>query len=170
MIRHGKWLIDKHREFLKKVLIFASILFFIVILIALVVLGPSLLRFDEKDYRTNVYTEIFGVLLSVFISVVIVGGWTELRLTLQLKERLQREARSRSRDIAISAIESLRDKGWIFGEKRLLRGMDMSDVNLHNVVMPYANLTWVNFTRTNLSDANLIRANLQHAILRGTNL
>ena len=168
--RRVRWLIDKRWESLKKVLIVAGIFSLIVLLIAFVVLGPSQFGFDEDDYGTNLYTELFGVLLSVFISVVIVGGWTELRLTRQLKERLKREARSRSRDIAISAIESLSDKGWIFGEKSLIQGMDMSDVNLHNVVMPYANLTWINFTRTNLSEATMIRADLKHAILRGANL
>ena len=170
MIRRVKWFIDKHWESLKKVLIVASVVGFIVILIAFVVLGPSLFEFDDNDYGTNVYTEMFGVFLSVFISVVIVGGWTEFRLRRQLRERLKREARSRSRDIAISAIESLCDKGWIYDEKSLLRGMDLSDVNLHDVVMPYANLTWVNFTRTNLSNATIVRANLQHAILREANL
>ena len=168
MFRIVKRFIDKHLEVLKKVLIVASAVASVVLLIAFVVLGPSIFEFD--DYGTNVYTELFGVLLSVFISVVIIGGWTEYRLTRQLRERLKREARSRSRDIAISAIESLRDKGWIFGEKSLLSGMDMSDVNLQNVVMPYSNLTWVNFTRTNLRDATLIRADLRHAIFRGTDL
>ena len=170
MRRRVKRFIDKHWESLKRLLIVAGILAFIVVLIAFVVLGPSLFGFDDSDYGTNVYTEMFGVILSVFISVVIVGGWTELRLTRQLKERLKREARSRSRDIAISAIESLCDKRWVYGEKSLLRSMDLSDVNLHNVVMPNANLTWVNFTRTNLSDATMLRANLQHTILRGADL
>lgn len=170
MFKPIRRLIDKHTTFFSRLLIVVGILTFAVFLITIVVFGPSWFGFDDNDYGTNIYTELFGVLLSVFISVVIVGGWTEWRLTRQLRERLKREARSRSRDIAISAIESLRDKGWVTGEQSLLRGEDLSEVNLQNVVMPHTNLTWVNFTRANLSDATMIRANLQHAILRGANL
>ena len=123
--------------------------------------------FDDEDYdnyRLNFVTEMMGVVTSVGITVLIIdrlyANRDRERQTQDLKERLVREAGSRSNNIAISAVEQLRDKGWLEGDDGLLEGANLF----------YANLKKVDLFRANLQGANLVGANLQGAFLDEANL
>ena len=135
----------------------------VLFLYAFVMSGFSI--FERKDYETNLYTEIFGVLLSVFISVVIVGGWTEWRARVRLKRRLRREAGSRSNDIALSAVEWLREESWLIGKNSLLKNAKLDEANLTRAELSRANLEKATLNGARLNEAGLYRANLKGASL-----
>ena len=158
----------QHKKFFTGVVIAVGVLASVVILVFFVLHGFSL--FTAQDYETNIYTELFGVFLSVFISVVIVGGWTEIRARQQLRARLKREAGSRSNDIAISAVEWLREKKWLVGEKGLLKDADLSNVNLQRADLSKANLHGARLNSANLREATLDKAELIDAHLSDADL
>jgi len=118
----------------------------------------------------NLYTEVVGVLLSVFVSVVIIGGWTYWRERQQLRSRLRREAGSRSNNIAIAAIEQLRDKNWLVGDQGVLKGANLHYANLHGADLSWANLEDADMAHAILSDATFVGTELQSADLRFTEL
>ena len=159
----GKDFITQHKMFFTGVAVAVSILTFVFILVFFVWHGFSL--FAKTDYETNLYTEVFGVFLSVLISVVIVGGWTEWRARQQLKARLTREAGSRSNDIAISAVEWLREKQWLVGERGLLVRANLSQANLQGADLSNANLRGANLNNANLREVTLDKVELQDATL-----
>ena len=155
------------------------------LLIALITLAIFLLGWiGGSDYVTNIYTELIGVTLSTGVTVVIVDQFYERRdrerQTNELKERLVQEARSRSNPRAIAAIEQLREKGWLVGDKGLLKGAylagadlqnaDLNKANLHGADLQNAKLQKVLMSAGNLQDANLRFVSLQRARLWEANL
>lgn len=156
-----KRFIAQHKKVYTRGVVAASIIASVVILFVFVWHGFSL--FNAKDYETNLYTEVFGVFFSVFVSVVIIGGWTYWRERQQLRARLKREAGSRSNDIAIAAVEWLREKRWLVGEKGLLKGTKLVGANLATADLRYANLAKTDLFHANLQHAQLLKADLQES-------
>ena len=114
-----------------------------------------------SDYVTNIYTELIGVIISIGVTVVIVDQFYERRdrerekeqaqreeerRTEELKRRLVRDAGSRSNDVAIAAIDELREREWLEGDKGLLKGADLWKTNLKG-----AFLIWLKSTRSLLT-------------------
>lgn len=126
-----------------------------VVLILCVLIGAGMFGGENIDYRMNLFTEGMGIVATVFM----VNRWyahrERERLTNDLKMRLQREAGSQVNQTALSAIEHLREKNWIFGEDSLLAGVNLQGAHLENA---------------NLWDANLKRTFLDGAILQGARL
>ena len=124
---------------------------------------------DHDDYRLNFGTEMMGVAASIVITSFIIdrlqANRDRERQTQDLKDRLVREARSRSNDIAISAVEWLRAEGWLTGDDGLLQGTRLRNANLRGVDLTKANLQRVDLSWANLQRANLTKAKLQGAIL-----
>ena len=125
---------------------------------------------DHNDYRLNFATEVMGVLASIGFTVLIIDRWYAHRERENLKRRLVREARSRSNDIAISAVEWLRDEGWLMGNDGLLQEADLSEANLKRAYLGGANLQEADLTGANLQEASLGTTHLQGANLRKSNL
>ncbi len=140
---------------------------------------------EHTEYVINLYTETFGVLLGIGATVFIIDQIYERRdwereqemarrekerQTQELKERLVWEAGSRSNNIAISAIEQLRLKGWLTGDDGLLKRVDLTDANLQGANLSDANLEGMNLSGSNLTGADLHGANLTRATLNSTNL
>lgn len=113
------------------------------------------------SYFTNVYTEIIGVA----VTVVVIERFFEMRRTNELKEQLLWEAGSKSNDIAINAVDTLRRKGWLKGKEGLLQSVDLTDANLCGAYLQGANLR-----SANLWSANLQKASVENADLRGSGL
>ena len=90
-VARAKEFITQHKKFFIGASTIVGIVISIIILYAFVSIGISQFDFDPDDYKTNLYTEVFGVLFSVFVSVVIIGGWSYLRERQQLRARLKRE-------------------------------------------------------------------------------
>ena len=121
--------------------------------------------YDNRDYVMNLVTEGIGVLASIGITVLFIDQLNAHRERKNLKRRLVREARSRSNDIAISAVEWLRAEGWLTGDDGLLQGTRLRNANLRGVDLTKANLQRVDLSWANLQRANLTKAKLQGAIL-----
>ncbi len=148
-----------------------AIFIFILSLGVFIWAGSSQLGFNDLDYRTNLYTELFGVLLSVFISVVVIGLWTDWRERGRLKRRLVREAGSRSsNDLANMAIDQLRAEGWLIGEDGLLKGANLERAKLSGADLRDANLGGASLWEVDLGGADLMRADLGGAYLMGADL
>jgi len=134
-----------------------------VLLLALVWVGVML--FVDKEnlgYEMNLFTEGLGVYVSIGITVLGVDIAYALRDKKRLRERLKREAGSRSNAIAIGAVEWLRAEGWLQGDDGLLKGEE--------TVLNYANLQGANLTRANLQGTKLVQAKLQGTDLFQANL
>lgn len=116
-----------------------------------------------NDYRANLFTELMGI---AFTALVI--DWIyRLRIRHELRNRLVREAGSRSNAIAIGAVEWLRAEGWLEGNEGLLQGEDtnLDNANLEGADLRGANLRGTRLRKANLGGADLSRANLQNAKL-----
>ena len=117
---------------------------------------------DHDDYRLNFGTEMMGVAASIVITSFIIdrlqANRDRERQTQDLKERLVREAGSRSNHIAISAVEQLQDKGWLI--------IGPSGGLLQRARLRKANLQGANLYMADLREADLTGANLREAYLR----
>ncbi|MCY4019956.1 MAG: pentapeptide repeat-containing protein [Chloroflexi bacterium] len=132
-----------------------------IVLVVSILIGATQFGGENQDYPMNLFTEGMGIVATVFI----INRWYAKRELESLKQRLIREAGSRSHDIAISAVEWLDREGWLRGEDGLLKGADLREARLQGVRMEGANLEGVN-----LDAADLRGANLRGAILHNANL
>ncbi|MCY4018159.1 MAG: pentapeptide repeat-containing protein [Chloroflexi bacterium] len=156
------------------------------VLVALIVLAIFVLGWiGGADYVTNIYTEIIGVVISIGFTVVIVDRFYERRerereqeqaqreeerQTAELKRRLIREAGSRSNDLATTAVEWLREKNWLTGDKGLLKGAKLTNANLKGANLEDANLQQSNLMAAELQDAEFYYAKLQGTVFLQANL
>ena len=105
------------REIHKKHRLFYELLGGFVLLIIGIFIGAMFFGGENRDYWMNLFTEGIGVLASIGFTVFIIDRLNAKRdrerQTQDLKDRLVREAGSRSNDIAISAVEQLRAKDWL---------------------------------------------------------
>lgn len=162
-------LIDRHKRKFR----FAAVL---IIIAALFVLGWQ----GGEDYVTNIYTELLGVVVSAGVTVVIVDSAYERQARIRLQRDLVNDAGSRSNDIAMHAIDRLRQNGWLTGSRGALRSADLRSANLQTVDMRLDDAgfpgdpsiikrlgfkTLAKRHGTNLENAQLFRANLRRANL-----
>ena len=138
-----------------------------------IVLGPFLFGMinGRDDYRTNLITEAMGI----GFTVLVIDWIYELRANRDLKRRLVRESGSRSNDIAISAIEYLRDKRWLCGDDGLLQEANLAhanlkDVDLHNANLEKSNMFWVRLELAELYDANMQQTCFEGADMSGVSM
>lgn len=113
----------------------------------------------------NLFTVAFEILVGAGVTIFFIDRLNDYRATESLKRQLIREAGSRSNDIALSAVDQLRDKEWLVGSNGLLKGLKLLDAELGKANLENANLEGVNFARATLSNAKLTRANLREANL-----
>jgi len=136
------------------------------------------------SFFQNFGTEMVGAFLTFYLIEVLRGGKREREAKEQEKEALKRkfirEMGSDVRDVAVSAANELRTRGWGFGKDGSLRQAELHGANLEKADLREANLqeaylTWTNLegvvlVRANLKEAVLMRANLKEAALMGANL
>lgn len=140
---------------------------------------------DFLGYITNVATE----LLSVIGTVIVVDQLNRRRTIQERKIELFDQAKSRSNDMAVDALEKIQRAGWwnemlaystkdhrvdlrnlqwaggIQLVKVNLTGAFLFNANLANAVLEHANLTDANLRRAKLIGANLVRTDLTGAVL-----
>jgi len=130
--------------------------------IVLVFLG-SLIFEDQNGFMANIYTEVaFGVIFGVLIN----DRLNRSQKNQDLKNSLVREAGSQARSVSVSAIERMREKGWLRGSNALLNGQKLSNANLSEVNY----LSEIDMRGTNLAFANLSKSNLWCNDLEGADL
>lgn len=146
-----------------------------IVLAVSVLIGTGHFGGEDQDYRMNLFTEGMGIVATVFI----VDRWynrrNREREERELHARLRRQARSGSHDIAIGAIEELRDRDLLSGEKGLLVGEDLyeaplekarlSGANLEGTILDHADLRQARLIKANLRDANLVFAKAKGSVL-----
>lgn len=130
---------------------------------------------DTRAYSTNLYTEFISITITVLVLNTLAERREQNRRTADLKARLLREARSTVNDVAVQAINEIRENGWLTSADGLLKGANLVEANLRFVDLSKANLEFTKLIRTrlqraNLMDANLIGAQLEGAKLQGANL
>jgi hypothetical protein len=120
-------------------------------------------------------TELVGAVVTVFLF----DQFIERREKTEAeKARLIAEMGSSVRDVAVSAVEKLRRRGWLLdgslqGAKLLganLGKADLGKANLGGAILYAANLSGAILLATNLSGADLGKADLGGAILFETDL
>lgn len=113
-------------------------------------------------------------LLSILLTVTVLYGldrWRQDKLEeKRIKEELLWQAKSQSNEIAKSAIDRIRHKGWLTGDNGLLKGADLHDAKLVNANLYEANLEGANLLRANLKYTNLSESDLTSAVSYGANL
>lgn len=116
-------------------------------------------------FWSNLFTIAFEILVGAGVTIFFIDRLNDHRATEGLKRRLIREAGSRSRDIAISAIEWMDREGWLSGEDGLLQGADLRKARLSGACMDGANLCGAD-----MQGADFCGAELENANLKGANL
>ena len=176
----------------KKYRLFYELLGGAALLLIGVAIGAGFFGVGNQDYHMNLATEALGIAATVFIIDRIYAHRDrerqreqaqreeerrreqaqreEERRTEELKRQLICDARSRSNDKAITAVEMLRDKGWLEGDDGLLKGANLSSANLKGANLEDANLQKSILTIAELQDAELYYAKLQRAMLLQANL
>lgn len=139
-----------------------------IVLGILVVAGLTWFRSDSEgtlSYLTNLFTEA----ISIVITVVLVGIWSERRAEVrrveQLKKDLVRFAGKPVNDIAKDAVDELWHYGWLEGQDGLLKGANLRNANLEGADLTNANLQGADLFQANLQASNLYAANLTGAYL-----
>lgn len=118
------------------------------------------------DFNLNLSTEIFGVVASTGVTLLILDKLNERRDLNNLRRRLTGEAGSRSHDIAISAVEWMQREGWLRGEDGLLKGAKLPGARLQEARLEWTNLEGANLEKAELQKSRLIGANLKDASLK----
>ena len=122
----------------------------------------------------------FEVSVGAGVAVLFIDRFNAHRAQENLKQRLVREAGSRSHDVAISAVEWMDRERWLRGEDGLLKGANlrkarlsearMDGANLMGTELEAADLRNTTLAGANLTLANLFRADLASAFMRTANL
>jgi len=122
----------------------------------------------EDAYWTNIITEGMGVFVTVVI-LGLLGRWYAIQ---DLKKRLVRQAGSVNHQIAINAVEELRQNRWLLREDKehLLRNADLARANLEHAFLFGADLDGARLSWARLRSADFNFAQLDGAKLIGSDL
>ena len=113
--------------------------------------------FETASYSMNIYTEGISIAVTVFI----INRVSRIRELQQLRVRLYREAKSRSNDIAIRAVERMKYENWLLGDDSFLQRVDLTYANLQGADLKQANLCGSGLNDSELENADLTNANLE---------
>lgn len=127
---------------------------------------PTLFSAERTSYLSNLFSEFFGMVMTV----VIVDRLNAHRMQRELAEELLVQAGSRSNAFALYAIDRLRAERWLTGYGGRLRRACLQGANLQGANLFCANLRHANLMGANLVDADLRYANLECALLANTDL
>jgi uncharacterized protein YjbI with pentapeptide repeats len=161
-------------------IVFGMVAFFVVVL---GYLNQYMNLWSNVGWLTNIfgdfYANVSSELISIVITVLVLERLNARRASQERKLALFRQAKSRSNDAALEALDQiLHDNLWDAfreyyrdenGTVNLngvrWEGTELEHVNLKDTSLKYANLEGTNLSNSNLEGANLYRANL-----KGTNL
>lgn len=119
--------------------------------------SEAVLEDNELAYWTNVFTESLGVVFTI----VVLGAWNTRQNKKDLQKRLVREAGSRDNSTAVSAVDWMREEGWLTGLEKLLSEKTFKNANLQNADFSGADLTKTGFVQCNCQNANFDNTNLE---------
>jgi len=122
------------------------------------------------DFYESFKPEMLSIALTITLLYAFDQWRQENRDEKSLKDELLWQVRSQSNEVAKSAIDRIRFKGWLTGEDGLLKGADLSFGKLMGANLTEANLEGTNLEGTNLTEAKLFGVSLVGANLRMANL
>ena len=162
---------ERTRSIHRRYNVFYEILGVLFVLLVIIKIGEHIIFATEDSYHINLFTE--GVALAA--TVFLVDRFYRYRDKSSLQKRLVGEARSRSHDIAISAVEWMDREGWLTGDDGLLKGANLREArlwdarmdgsNLQGTILELAVLCKATLKEANLRDAKLMFAKLHNAKL-----
>lgn len=114
----------------------------------------------ESGYSVNVYTEIFGILVTVLLI-----GWWNNRLEYR---RLRSALKSRATIVSVDAIRILRERHEF--EKAVKSSSDLDYVRWEGARLTHVNLPHLKLYEADLSNSLMQFINLEHAALPNCNL
>lgn len=140
----------------------------------------------QDGYATNVYTELMSVVVTILVLDRLNDWRARNREREALQKRLLREASSSGQAVAVTALDWLREEGWL----NLIQGDKLDHPNWECAYVGGLNLSEANFEGANLKgiisytkdgdkdinhpiqleNANLKKANLQEVNLKYANL
>ena len=157
-----------------------SFVFFIYACISMLLGICGLSDLSPSGFWKGLLTVAFEVSVGAGVTILFIDRFNAHRQRESLKQRLIREAGSRSHDVAISAVEWMDREGWLRGEDGLLKGANLREARLHEARLDGANLEGADLEaaylgnakliETNLNRTNLFRADLKGASLREAKL
>lgn len=142
-----------------------SFVFFIYVCVSCLLGLIGLSDLGVPEFWKGFLIVAFEVSVGAGVTILFIDRFNAHREEENLKQRLIREAGSRSHDIAISAVEWMRREGWLKGNDGLLKGEDLIEANLENSHLGGANLESAELGLANLRGANLWNARLKSARL-----
>jgi len=128
-------------------------------------------KFDFAGVALNLGTEMLGAVITYLLIQNVIGK-------SETKEKLIINMRSKVRDVALQAIDELRQSNWLMDgslkEANLnggnLRGVELYGANLLGASLTGVNLSGAKLYGVKLAGANLFNADLSSAILNSTDL
>lgn len=193
----GRWTLIRnlHRRFKNFYRLLSGLSLGAVVLL----LGAFIFIGSLGDFSMNAFTEIFGIIVTIFF----VDQLNQIRAEQRRKEELLIELRSKHNAVSTRAALILMKKWWLYDgalegaslrdanlqgaklwgvhmrgaycSRANFRAAEMPQAKLQEAIFIHANLCAANLTHADLrgadlSQANLKGANLQYANLRGANL
>ena len=137
-------------------------------------IGMSLAKQVHLDegfvaFADGLWPEVLGISVTVAFIDRLYRRRDESRREQELRERLLREARSNLNQVALNAINEVREYGWLTGDAGLMKGAFLERANLENAGLKQANLEGADFTSSSFITADLRQARLVNAKLEYTN-
>lgn len=123
---------------------------------------PTLLTEERLQYLSNLFSEFFGIVMTI----VIVDRLNAHRQQRELEEELLVQVKGRSNEFALYALDRLRYEKRLTGMFGLLRGQNLAKVNWASADLTHANLRGAVLTGANLKGANLAGAKVDQQALR----
>jgi CheY-like chemotaxis protein len=123
---------------------------------------------DKMGLLANIFTELLGMLLTIFVIDLLIGRRQAKLEETHRKEKLIITLCSSVNDEAKRAAEELRRLGYLFDGS--LREISLAQANLDGVRLTGANLQGVDLSEASIRHASLGSVNLESAMLYKTRL
>lgn len=158
---------------------FYRMLFSGLIILLLLLLGGELFSENHLDYNLSLFTN----LIAIAIGVLFIDERAEHRAKMQLKQQLIRQMRFGTNELALMAVEEIRENRWHndgslkkarLDNARLMNakliGFDLEGACLNGAILEKADLTDANLKNSTLYNAQLQNASFIRADLQGAKL
>lgn len=124
------------------------------------------------DFYANISAELGSIAITVLIIDTVNRRYEAKQRIRDLQDDLIRQAGSSINATAVTAVDTIRRRGWLYGEgvqghtAAILKDADLSSADLQGADLSHADLRGANLEDVNLNRATLRLAMLQSAHLR----
>jgi hypothetical protein len=153
-----------------------GVLLFLVVIAVSTSVFSAILNPDKVDkawwsgWLQNLSAEMIGAVVTFLLFDMIVKAHQEriqkMEREAQHKRHLVRKAGNIEKAIALDALNEMRERHWISGERSILQNEDFYNADWSGANLDTANLRSARLRHANLQGAFLVNAYLTNAILR----